>query len=246
MLAGLAVASVLAWAYTIHLAGDMGRGMGLAMAEPRAAPWGVAEAAAIFLMWAVMMVAMMLPSAAPMILLYASIARRRRERSGPVASTALFVTGYLIVWGGYSLAATLAQGGLQRAALVTPGMGTAVPALGGALLIAAGAYQWTPWKQACLRHCRSPLGFITSEWREGRRGALVMGLRHGAYCLGCCWILMALLFVAGVMNVVWVCAIAALVLLEKATVMGRRISLAAGPALALWGAWLIAGSTAGS
>ena len=238
---GLALATVLAWAYTIHLAGAMRGGMGTAMvmAEPHPAPWGATELAATFVMWTIMMVAMMVPSAAPMILLFTSLARRRRQRSDAAVYATMFVLGYLLVWTGFSLVATLAQWALHDAALITPGMATAVPAVGGLILIAAGAYQWTPWKQSCLRQCRSPLGFITTEWREGCRGALVMGLRHGTFCLGCCWLLMALLFVAGVMNVAWVWVIAVFVLLEKLTPIGRTISLAAGPALAFWGVWLL-------
>lgn len=247
VLGGLAVATALAWAYTLHLAGVFGTvghamgpdGAAMAMAEPHLAPWDATDVAATFVMWAIMMVAMMMPSAAPMVLLFTSITRRRRARSDPAAPAGLFVLGYLVVWTGFSAAATLAQWGLHEAALLMPGVTATLPAVSGALLIAAGAYQWTPWKRACLSYCRSPLGFITAEWREGARGALVMGLRHGTYCLGCCWLLMALLFVAGVMNVVWIWVIAAFVLVEKVLPAGRAISLAAGPALVAWGIWLL-------
>jgi predicted metal-binding membrane protein len=145
--------------------------------------------------------------------------------------TAVFLAGYLTVWTAYSAAATLLQGALLEAALVSPMMVSTSPALGGGLLLAAGAFQWTPLKRACLNHCRSPLSVIMTQWREGTKGAFVMGLRHGSYCAGCCWILMALLFVAGVMNLLWVAAIAVFVLVEKAAPQGVWIGRAAGAAM---------------
>nr|MBA3318845.1 DUF2182 domain-containing protein [Gemmatimonadales bacterium] len=189
-----------------------------------------------------MMVAMMLPSAAPMILLVATVHRRRRERASPAAPTAIFAAGYLLVWTCFSAAAALTQWGLHQAALLSPAMASTNPVLGGLLLMIAGVYQWLPVKSACLSRCRSPLGFLSSEWREGSAGSLVMGLRHGLFCLGCCWVLMALLFVAGVMNLFWVAAIAWLVLVEKVARAGAWIGKVAGLALVAWGGWMLAGA----
>ena len=210
------------------------------MPMPAPHPWAPLDVALLFLMWAVMMVAMMLPSAAPMILLVASVNRGRRERASPAAPTAIFAAGYLLVWTGFSAAAALAQAALHQAALLSPAMATTSPVLGGVLLLVAGIYQWLPLKSACLGRCQSPLGFLGSEWREGHRGALVMGVRHGLFCLGCCWALMALLFVAGVMHLAWVAGIAALVLVEKVVPGGRWVGRAAGVALAAAGLWTLA------
>ncbi|MBI3028893.1 MAG: DUF2182 domain-containing protein [Candidatus Rokubacteria bacterium] len=210
----------------------------MGMAMPQMTPWGPTDFLLVFLMWAVMMVAMMVPSASPMILVFATVNRKRLADHTPLIRTGLFLLGYLIVWAGYSLLAALGQWGLHSAALITPA--TAVtPWLGGLLLLAAGAYQFTPLKDACLSRCQSPFGFILTQWREGARGALVMGLRHGAFCVGCCWVLMALLFVAGVMNLLWVAAIAAFVLLEKVLPVGRLVSRLAGTILIVGGAWLL-------
>jgi predicted metal-binding membrane protein len=145
----------------------------------------------------VMMVAMMTPSAAPMILTFATLNRRRRAQEGPFVPTTVFVLGYLLVWGGFSVVATLAHWGFHTAALLSPMLVSTSPIVGGLLLLAAGLFQWTPLKSTYLRQCRSPLGFIMTEWREGARGALRMGLRHGSYCVGCYWVLMALLWVVG-------------------------------------------------
>ncbi|HEV2121444.1 MAG TPA: DUF2182 domain-containing protein [Chloroflexota bacterium] len=223
--------------------GGMERGgmeMGAEMAMPQMQSWGAMDLLLLFLMWAVMMVAMMLPSAAPMVLMFASIQRRRRERSSPYVSTAVFALGYLLIWSAYAALAALAQWGLHEAALLSPMMVSTSAILGGSLLIAAGLFQFTPLKHLCLTQCRSPLGFLSTEWREGMRGALLMGVRHGTYCVGCCWILMALLFVAGVMNLLWVAAIAGFVLLEKIVPRGAWVSRAAGVFLVGWGLWMTA------
>ena len=210
------------------------------MAMPQPEQWGGAEVAALFAMWSVMMVAMMLPSAAPVLLLVAGMTRRRRERGIPAAHTGIFLAGYLAAWTGFSAAAALAQWALHRSALLSGSMSLVDPRLSGVVLVVAGVYQWLPLKSVCLTHCRSPVGWLGSEWREGAGGAFVMGLRHGIFCLGCCWALMALLFVAGVMNLVWVAAIAVLVLLEKTGPAGRMVGRAAGVLLAVWGVSLIA------
>ena len=174
-----------------------------------------------------------------MILGFAGVNRTRRAQSLTYVPTGVFVLGYVAAWTGFSLLATLAQETLHSMALVSS-MGVSTSGiLGGSLLVATGIFQWTPWKNVCLRHCRSPLGFILTEWRDGTWGAFQMGLRHGAYCVGCCWLLMALLFVAGVMNLWWVAAIAGLVLVEKVTSAGPWIARAIGVALMLWGGWLL-------
>jgi predicted metal-binding membrane protein len=182
----------------------------------------------------------MVPAASPTILLFASVARRRRVQGVATASTAVFTLGYLLVWAAYATVAATAQWELHRLSLLSPAMTSARPWLGGGLLIAAGIYQWLPVKNACLSHCRSPLGFLGSEWREGNWGALLMGLRHGSFCVGCCALLMTLLFVAGVMNLLWVAALAILVLVERLLSGGRSLSRATGLVLILWGVWVIA------
>jgi predicted metal-binding membrane protein len=229
VLSGLALITALSWAYVASLASDM-RNMEMAteMAMPQMQAWGGANFALTFVMWAVMMVAMMTPSAAPMILMFAGVNRRRREQQVPYVPTSVFLLGYLVVWAAFSVLATAAQWGLHTVSLLSPMMVSTTPVLGGILLLVAGIYQWTPLKHACLSKCRSPLGFVLNEWREGRWGAFLMGLKHGSYCTGCCWSLMSLLFVAGVMNLLWVAAIAGFILLEKAAPAGQRMGQAAG------------------
>jgi predicted metal-binding membrane protein len=222
ILAALAGITALSWLYLVSMA---------AMAM---------GAAVMFLMWWVMMIGMMLPSALPMTLTFATVNRRRRELGTPYVPTALFVAGYVLAWGAFSVAATALQWGLERAALTTPMMQTSSPLAGGLLFVAAGLYQLTPLKAACLRRCRSPLAFVLERWHEGTAGALRMGLEHGAYCLGCCAPLMALLFVGGVMNLLWAAAIAAWVLLEKVLPGGQALARAAGVSATAFGAWMIA------
>ncbi len=242
VLSGLALITVLSWAYVASVASDMrNMEMGAEMAMPRMQAWGVADFALTFSMWAVMMVAMMTPSAAPVILMFAGVNRRRREQQVPYVPTSIFLLGYLVVWAAFSVLATAAQWGLHTVSLLSPMMVSTSPLFGGILLLTAGVYQWTPLKHACLSKCRSPLGFVLNEWREGRWGALLMGLKHGVYCTGCCWSLMALLLVAGVMNLLWVAAIAAFILLEKVAPAGDRLGRVAGVVLAGWGVWMIAG-----
>jgi predicted metal-binding membrane protein len=240
VLVGLLMISVLAWSYVGYLAWTMEpMDMAMHMAMPHMQTWGRLDIGLLFIMWTSMMVAMMVPSAAPMILMFATINRRRREQHHPFVPTAVFLGGYILVWTGFSLLATLAQWGLHTAALLSATMVSTSPILGGLLLLAAGIFQWTPVKSTCLRHCRSPLGFLTTEWREGTRGAFLMGLKHGSYCTGCCWILMALLFVAGVMNLLWVAAITAFILVEKLAPRGELIGRLAGGILFLCGLALL-------
>ncbi len=203
-------------------------------------PWTATHFALIFVMWCVMMVGMMVPSAAPIVLTFATVNRRKRAQGRPYAPTAVFAAGYLTAWGAFSLAATFAEWGLERAALMTPMMDTTSAILGGALFVAAGLYQFTPVKYACLEKCRSPLDFVLNHWREGRRGALSMGLRHGFFCLGCCWVVMLLMFVGGVMNLLWGAAIAAFVLVEKLGPFGQWIARISGAAMLAFGVYLLA------
>jgi predicted metal-binding membrane protein len=244
--AGLVVIAILAWAYTIVLAQRMvgmgsGANMALEMTMPLVRPWGISDVLLTFIMWTVMMVAMMVPSAAAMVLTFAAVQRHRHERSLPYTPTGLFLLGYLALWSAYSLVATLLQWGLHDASMLTPMVATARPVLGGALLVVAGVYQFTPLKHACLAKCRSPLGYLLSGWREGRWGALAMGIQRGSECVACCWLLMLLLFVAGVMNLLWVAIIATYVLVEKVAPGGHRISQAMGLLSILWGIGLAAG-----
>jgi predicted metal-binding membrane protein len=243
---GVAGLAGLAWLYLVHLSrgGSAGAGMtGMPGMAPVLVPWTAADVAFTTAMWAVMMVGMMLPTAAPVVLLFAAVTRKRRAERQPAVSAGVFVVGYLAVWGGFSVGAALAQWGLHSLALLSPLMATASPILGGALLVAAGVYQLTPLKEVCLAHCRSPLGFFMTEWREGALGALRMGVRHGGYCLGCCWVLMGLLFVVGVMNLVWVAAIMGFVLLEKVAPGGVWIGRVGSAGLLLGGIVLLGRAT---
>ncbi len=242
VIAGLGGIAGISWVYIFHLAREMGTSTGMEMGVPRMQGWGAVDFILMFVMWAVMMVAMMTPSAAPMILTYSRVNRRHHEQRSPFLATAVFLAGYLVVWTGFSAVATLAQWELHRAALLSPMMVSNSPLLGGVLLIGAGVFQFTPLKRACLAHCRSPLGFFMTEWREGTRGALLMGIRHGIFCVGCCWLLMALLFVAGVMNLLWVAVIAAYVLVEKIVPAGHWVSRGIGLCVIVGGAWMVTGT----
>ncbi len=215
-LGGLMAIAVLAWAYLWALAAEMNM-MSEGMAEmAHLRPWTAADAGLMFGMWATMMA----PSATPVILLYARVYRGRDHESQSSAPTGAFFASYIAVWVGFSLVMTLLQWGLEQAALLSPMMTSTSPVLGGLVLIAAGVYQWLPAKNVCLSHCRSPVHFLSTHWRAGALGAFRMGLEHGLYCLGCCWMLMLLLFVGGVMNLLWVAAIAIFVLIEKVAPFG--------------------------
>jgi predicted metal-binding membrane protein len=243
----------LAWAYLLWLADDMAMG-GMEMPEfrmipsggglmvPMASAWHGVEFVFVFIMWAVMMVGMMTPSAAPMILIYARVARQAADGRQPFAPATWFAGGYLIAWFGFSLAATLAQWAVERRGWLTPAMAAASGVFGGVVMIAAGLYQWTSLKDACLRQCQSPFQFIQRHggFRPQPMAALVLGLRHGAYCIGCCWMLMALLFVGGVMNVLWIALIMIVVLLEKLIPVGRVVARVSGAAFLAAGVWLVA------
>ncbi len=222
LLAGLGAVVAVAWVYLIREVRGMDSMMEtVTIMETR--PRELADVALLFAMWCAMMVAMMVPGATPTVLVYAAVARRLAPARLGAWLTAAFVTGYALAWSAFSMAAALLQVELERVALVSPMMVAASPVFGGLLLAAAGAYQLTPAKDACLSRCRTPLQFVAENWRPGGWGALHMGLHHGAYCVGCCWVLMALLFVGGVMNLLWVAAIAVFIILEKIAFVGSRL-----------------------
>jgi predicted metal-binding membrane protein len=240
VLAGLVFVIVLSWAWLLIGAGlkmdemDMGGGQIMLMAPS----WTVQYAATIFLMWVIMMAAMMLPSAAPAILLVIALTKQRGERHA-IRASGEFAFGYVAVWGAFSLVATGLQWGLDRAGLLSENMASGSVVLAAFLLFAAGVYQLTPWKHACLQHCRSPMEFLTRHWRKGPLGPMRAGARHGAFCLGCCWMLMGLLFVGGLMNLIWIAGLALLVLIEKLFPLGPRVSQLTGVALIGWGAFVL-------
>jgi predicted metal-binding membrane protein len=276
VLSGLLLAAALAWFYLIDMAVDMGDmsggggnslsgemsrdadgGVGMTGDAPGAMSatdtvmqmqaWSVSDGLLMFAMWAIMMVAMMLPSAAPMILIFAKVNRKQRENGNPYVPTSLFALGYILMWAAFSIAATAIQWGLQSAALLSPMMVSTSVILGGVLFIAAGIYQWTPLKYACLKNCRSPLSFIMQHWQPGQAGAFRMGLGHGSFCLGCCWFVMGLLFVGGVMNLAWVAAITVFVVAEKIFPHGQWVARAGGVAMVGAGVYLfVAGYAARS
>ncbi|MBV8813743.1 MAG: DUF2182 domain-containing protein [Verrucomicrobia bacterium] len=241
---GLAGVVIVSWAYLICMDWGM-RHMDVGMQMvimPAMEHWNAWDLVLVFLMWAVMMVAMMVPAATPTILLFAEINRRRHQRRGTFAATGQFLLGYLAVWTGFSLFATIAQWGLLTAALVSPMMASTSNVLAAGLLLMAGLFQLSRLKYACLAHCRSPIGFFATEWREGLWGAFKMGLKHGGYCLVCCWALMALLFALGVMNLLWVAGLSLLVLVEKIAPFERFVSRVAGLVFVGWAAWLVFGA----
>lgn len=237
ILSGLGVITVLAWVYLV----DMARGMeGMAHdGQVMHAIWSADYFVAMLLMWIIMMVGMMVPSAIPMVLIYAALARKSAREGTVLAPAGLFVAGYVVIWTLFSVAATLAQWALDRASLLSPMMMSNSPIMGGVLLLGAGLYQLTPMKTTCLRHCRSPAHFLAHAWRPGNLGALRMGLSHGAYCLGCCWILMCLLFFGGVMSIWWIGGLTLFVLLEKVMPLGVAGGRLLGGLAAAWGLALL-------
>src|ERR1700674_4778877 len=253
IVAALIVITGLAWAHVLWLANDMAMGgmdmtgfrmipSGMGLMMPASAPWQPIEFIFMFVMWVVMMIGMMTPSAAPMVLLYARVGRQAAVQGKPLANTYWFFGGYLLAWVAFALSAPLAQWAVQRASLLTPMMESSSAIFGSALLIAAGLYQWSPLKDTCLNQCQAPLQFIQRHggFRRSAKGSLGLGIRHGAYCVGCCWALMALLFVGGVMNPLWIAALTIFVLFEKVIPAGRVIARGAGGVLVAGGGWLLA------
>ena len=242
---GLAVTIGLAWVYLLREASAMEamvdearRHAAMGMAGMNMRAWGAADGAALFVMWTVMMIGMMLPSASPVILLVLSSYRVRRDAQARLAAV-MFVGGYLLVWTTFSALAASGQLVLHRAAILSEDMRLRSAVVSGTVLLLAGIYQWLPIKNRCLVFCQTPLSFLMQQWRPGVRGGFVMGVRHGTYCAGCCWLLMVLLFVLGVMNLVWIAILAAVVLMEKLSPRGMLVGRLAGVAAAGWGVYLV-------
>jgi predicted metal-binding membrane protein len=208
--------------------------------QVEATSWLPIEFAFVFVMWAVMMVGMIAPSALPMFLMYARVGRQT-EDGRPLTATAWFATGYFLVWAAIALLATLAQWAFERAALLDFKMASTSTMVAGLLFVAAGSYQWTRLKDICLAECQMPFAFLLRHggFRRDAAGCLMLGLHHGAYCVGCCWALMVLLFVGGVMNVLWIALLALLILSEKVTSFGRQLAPLAGVVFVAAGAWLL-------
>ena len=239
--AGIIVVVVVPWAYVVYMVWGMAN-MDVAvnwLLMPRMSNWGIADIALVFVMWAVMMAAMMLPSAVPLLSLLARIYLQRHRRRRALLATGVAGFGYLTAWTGFSVLATLAQWGLLEARLVSPMMESSSPYLSGALLAAAGAYQFTALKYACLSRCRSPLSALMTHGGASMPGAFLLGLRQGAYCTGCCWLLMVLMFVLGVMNLLWIAGLTLLVLLEKILRQPRWFVQLIGVALLVWAGLVI-------
>lgn len=245
---GLIAITLLAWGYVINLSFQMrdmtmdtspSMDMSPSPLMPDVQPWHVEDFFFNLTMWAVMMVAMMTPSSTPMILAFAGLNRRRNVNENTGNKSLSFLAGYLIVWFSFSAIATLIQWGLHSVGALSPEVISVTPLIGAIILILTGIYQFTPLKYVCLSNCRTPVSFLVTEWRDGTSGALIMGLRHGLYCLGCCWTLMLLLFVTGIMNLLWVALIAGYVLIEKVTPAGQMISHAIGLFIFGWGVWLL-------
>lgn len=238
---GLIIIAILAWAYMFHLDNQM-KNMDVSMLHlmPEMQFWDLKKFILMFVMWVVMMVAMMLPSAAPTGLIFAEVHRKRKNTDKPFVPLGFFLSGYFTVWTAFSLAATTVQWLLQQVALLSPMMVSTSPLLGGSILLAAGVFQFMPLKYACLSRCRNPLNFLVDEWQEGNYGAFIMGVKHGYFCVGCCWMLMALLFVAGVMNLLWVAAIALFVLVEKVLPNPVWTGRVGGIILIIWGLYMLA------
>lgn len=239
VLAGLVLAVVLSWLYLILASRDMYGPMDGLSAWMMTAAWDLEYSVLIFAMWVVMMVGMMLPTAAPTILLYSRILRSSHEAKAPVARTYAFMGGYLLAWTGFSLVATALQGLLAKTLLLSPMMESAHSWLTASLLIVAAIYQLTPLKQTCLSSCRAPADFLTRHWRPGLGGAVRLGIHHGLYCVGCCWALMLLLFAGGVMSLLWIGAITIYVLAEKLLPYGVQGSRWGGVLLLLMAIYLM-------
>jgi predicted metal-binding membrane protein len=237
--AAIVVATALCWAWIVPMCRDMYGTMKGSAAWMMTDTWNATHLALLFAMWVVMMAGMMLPTAAPALFLYGGVVRRSEGASRATLHVYAFAGGYLAVWTAYSLVATLLQRLLARWLLITPMMDARDARFGGALLLCAGIYQFTPYKRACLASCRHPVEFIVRHWRRGIRGGFMIGALHGLYCLGCCWALMMLLFVGGVMNLWWIGALTVFVLLEKAAPCGEAGGRYSGLAIGAAGLWFL-------
>jgi predicted metal-binding membrane protein len=229
--------SVISWLYIIYLYKQMYpmNMKAFLFAMPMTAAWSLTDFLLLFLMWFVMMVAMMTASVAPLILIFAMVNRQKQQQQNPYVPAGYLFAGYYFTWGVFSLLATLLQWALQQFNWLNPDMIITHKILGAVILIAAGIFQFTSLKQRCLAHCQTPVDFIHKKWKAGKSGAFKMGMENGIYCLGCCWILMVVLFVAGVMNLLWIALIAIFVLLEKLVPQNKWISFIAGAGLIGYG-----------
>jgi predicted metal-binding membrane protein len=225
----------LAWAYMFYLGASIPQIGAAQLTEADLRPWTFASFVMMFIMWAVMMAAMMLPSAMPTILLHAKLMQNRQQQNYSI----LFVCGYLALWTAFSAAATLLQWILHSRGLLSVIVASNNRLFSGVVLIGAGIYQWLPLKTACLNRCRSPLSFLIASWKDGANGAWQMGLQHGFYCVACCWALMLVLFVVGVMNLLWIVMLSVYVLLEKIFFKGEGGVRSVGAMLIFWGVWLM-------
>ncbi len=238
LLSALIGISAIAWVYTIALSGDAGHAAHAAiLAEPR--KWTGIDLATTFGMWTVMMLAMMLPTVAPMVLSLAEISRGQSIPASPMAPATGFILGYAIVMTAFSLVAAIAQWGFHQAAWTSMTGVSTNRVFAGAVLLGAGAFQFSRLKDACLRRCRSPLWFLMTQWKPGAMGGIRMGIAHGRFCIGCCWALMALMFVGGSMNLLWTAGLALFMLAEKAMPAGRTVGRIAGAGLVVWGAGVL-------
>ena len=248
----LTLLTAVAWSYLLWLSADMSMGgmdmgdfrmipSGMGLMAPAHTPWQAMEFAFVFIMWTVMMVGMMTPSAMPMILMYARVGRQTEAQGTPLTATVWFAAGYVLVWFAFSLLATLVQWALERAGLLDNAMASTSNFLGGFLLVVAGTYQWTRLKEICLTECQRPFAFLMRHggFRRDAPGSLTLGLRHGAYCVGCCWALTTLLFVGGVMNVLWIGLLALVILLKKIIPVGCLLARPVGIVLIAGGVWLL-------
>jgi predicted metal-binding membrane protein len=247
----VALLTALAWSYLLWLAADMDMGgmdmtglrvipSGIGLMAPTDMPWRPLEFALVFVMWIVMMIGMMTPSAAPMFLMYASVGRKTEAKAKPLRATVWFAVGYFLVWVAFALLATFVHWALERTALLDFTMASTDNILGGLVFVAAGLYQWTRLNDLCLAQCQRPFEFLMGHggYRRDAPGSVMLGIRHGAYCVGCCWALMALLLVGGIMNVLWIALLALLAFLERVIPRGRLIARLAGVVLVAAGAWL--------
>jgi len=232
----LVVLSIVGWALIFWSSANMSSPI-VSLMMPMTSQWAVREVIAVWLMWAVMMGAMMLPSAVPMIVIHQRIAARRDPET--TSASHWFLAAYLMAWALFSIAATLLQWNFQRADILSQMLQVQGSLVGGSILVVAGLFQLTPLKAVCLRKCRTPIGFLLTNWRAGRTGAFQMGLRHGQYCLGCCWALMLVLFVGGVMSLTSIAVLSGIVALEKLARRGEQIAKLGGGLLIIWGLWLI-------
>ena len=207
---------------------------------PSSGSWVLSDFALLFLMWSVMMIAMMTPSILPMLMLFTTLNARNKSKGKDTSSTLLLLAGYLMSWVLFSLVITLPEYAMHKSGLLNPMMEPTHAYLGSVMLIIAGLYQFTPFKDACLTVCQSPLTFLMNNWKDGNLGAFLVGYKHGFYCIGCCWALMLTLFALGVMNIMWVMVLTIFVLFEKLSyknpLLFRRV---AGYAFILWGIFLV-------